>query len=176
MQELSYYEIILFMVIPVIILYGAIYLLFRQFFTNQYKLQVAQAAKSQSDSTARFKLQAYERLMLFCERIAVKNLLLRLQSSNMSARDLQSALILAVQQEFEYNLSQQLYVSMQLWTIIELAKNQIIEIVTHVSTNVPSNASAEELSQQLILFDESQKQSPVETAKAAIRKESSLLL
>ncbi len=176
MQEFSYYEVVLFVILPVLILFGAIYLLFRQFFQNQFKLQLAQANRSQNDSSARYKLQAYERLMLFCERIAIKNLLLRLQSSNMSARDLQSALVLSVQQEFEYNLSQQLYVSTQLWTIIELAKNQIIEIVTHVSANVPANASAEELSRQLVLFVESQKHSPIDTAKAAIRQESSMLL
>lgn len=176
MQEFSYYEVVLFVVLPVIVLFGAIYLLFRQFFQNQLKLQMAQVAKSQNDTSARYKLQAYERLMLFCERIAIQNLLLRLQSSNMSARDLQSALILSVQQEFEYNLSQQLYVSTQLWTIIELAKNQIIEIVTHISTNVPQGASAEELSRQLVLFIESQKHSPIDTAKAAIKQESSLLL
>ena len=175
MSEFAYYEIII-MMIPVLVLFGAIYLLFRQFFQNQYKLQVALAANAKKDHSSQFKLQAYERLMLFCERIAVRNLLLRLQSSNMSAKDLQAALIMAVQQEFEYNLSQQLYVSTQLWLIIELAKNQVIEIVTHVSANLPGDASAEELSRQLVIFEESQKQSPVETAKMAIRQESALLL
>ena len=114
--------------------------------------------------------------MLFCERVSLQNLLLRMQSNNMSAKDLKSTLVLSIQQEFEYNLSQQLYVSEQLWQIIKLAKNQLIEIITHVGTKVSSNATAEDFSQQLILFVESQKKDPIETAKAAIKKEASLLL
>lgn len=175
MGKLAYYEIILLM-IPVLILFAAIYLLFRQFFLNQYKLQVTLAASTRGETSTRLKMQAYERLMLFCERIAVKSLLLRLQSTHMTAMDLQAALVLAVQQEFEYNLSQQLYVSDKLWMIIDLAKNQVIEIVVHVGSNVSQDASAEDLSQQLLLFIESQNNSPVETAKAAIKKESSLIL
>ncbi len=175
MDKLDYYEIILLM-IPVLLVFGAIYLLFRQFFHNQYKLQVGLAAQSGGESVVRLKLQAYERLMLFCERIAVRSMLLRLQSSHMTAMDLQSAIVLAVQQEFEHNLSQQLYVSDKLWMIIDLAKNQVIEIVVHVGSNVNPDAPAEDLSKQLILFLESQKNSPVETAKAAIKQESSLIL
>ncbi len=94
----------------------------------------------------------------------------------MSAQDLKSTLVVAIQQEFEYNLSQQLYVSDKLWQIVKLAKNQLIEIVTHVGTKVPPRASADEFSQQLILFIESQKKDPIETAKAAVKKEASLLL
>jgi hypothetical protein len=175
MDKLAYYEIILLM-IPVLIVFGAIYLLFRQFFQNQYKLQVALAAKTGAESTVRFKLQAYERLMLFCERISIKSMLLRLQLTHMTSMDLQSALVLAVQQEFEYNLSQQLYVSDKLWMIINLAKNQVIEIVVHVGSNIDPKAPAEDLSKQLVLFLESQKSNPVETAKSAIKKESSLVL
>ena len=175
MDKLDYYEIILLM-IPVLLVFGAIYLLFRQFFLNQFKLQVALAANSTGESAIRLKLQAYERLMLFCERIAIRSLLLRLQSTQMTSKDLQASLVLSVQQEFEYNLSQQLYVSDKLWMIVDLAKNQVIEIVVHVSSNVSPDAPAEDLSRQLLLFLESQKNSPVETAKAAIKKESSLIL
>jgi len=134
------------------------------------------AGASGSEAIVRLKLQAYERLMLFCERIAVKNMLLRLQSTHMTSKDLQSALVLSVQQEFEHNLSQQLYVSEKLWMIIDLAKNQVIEIVVHVGSNVNPESPAEDLSKQLILFLESQKNNPVETAKAAIKKESGLIL
>ena len=175
METLAYYEILL-LTIPIIVLFLAIYLLFRQFFQNQFKLQVAQSQKSQGDSVVRLKLHAYERLMLFCERIEMKNLIGRLHQSNMKARDLQASLIMAVHQEFEYNLSQQLYVSAQLWQIVELAKSQMIEIIAHVGATVKSDAPASDLSNTLLAYFETQKHNPVETAKSAIRKESSFLL
>ena len=175
MEKLAYYEVLLLM-IPVALLFLAIYILFRQFFQNQFKLQVAQANKSSGDAVVRLKLHAYERLMLLCERIEIENLLSRLHTSQMTAMDLRSSLILAVQQEYEYNLSQQLYVSAQLWQIVEMAKTQVIEIITHVSANLPANTPARELSAALVEFKESQKQHPLETAKAAIRKESGMIL
>jgi hypothetical protein len=175
MDKLAYYEILL-LTIPVIVLFLAIYLLFRQFFQNQLKLQMAQAGRSHGDSVVRLKLHAYERLMLFCERIEMKNLVGRLHQSSMKAKDLKAALIVTVHQEFEYNLSQQLYVSSQLWQIVELAKSQMIEIITHVGATVKEDAPATDLSNTLLAYFETQKHNPVETAKSAIRQESRLLL
>lgn len=172
----SIFLYVVLLIVPVIVLFVIIYYLSKRFLHNQYKLQYARTAQDDTNASSRLKLQAYERLILFCERISVNGLLLRLQSSKMSAMDLQAALILAVQQEYEYNLSQQLYVSDQLWKIISLVKNQTIETITTVASSVEKDASAEDLSQQLILFIESQNNNPVETAKTAIKQESSLIL
>lgn len=172
---MKYYEVIILLV-PALIVFVAIFLVLRQFLNNQTRMQMLKMKEENAKTTLHLKLQAYERLMLFCERVSVQQLLLRLQSSHMTKTDLKSALILGVQQEYEHNLSQQLYVSEPLWKIIHLAKNQLIEIITHVSTKVPANASSEEFSTQLILFIESQKTNPIETAKSAIKKEAALLL
>jgi len=167
---------ILLVTIPALVVFGIVYFLMNNWFKNLLKLKLLETRDENAQLTRPLRLQAYERLMLFCERVSLQNLLLRIQSSDMSARDLKSMLVMSIQQEFEYNLSQQLYVSDKLWQIVKLAKNQLIEIITHIGMKVPPNASAEDFSQQLILFIESQKQDPIETAKLAIKKESSLLL
>jgi hypothetical protein len=173
--DINYWTVIL-VTMPALIVFGIVYVLLRTYFNNQLKLRMLENRDANSQTSRPLKLQAYERLMLFCERVSLSNLLLRIQGSDMTAQDLKSTLVVAIQQEFEYNLSQQLYVSDKLWQIVKLAKNQLIEIVTHVGTKVPPKASAEEFSQQLILFIESQKKDPIETAKAAVKKEASLLL
>lgn len=173
--EIGYLDIIL-VIVPVLVIFVLFFFLMNSWFKNQMKLKALEQHERSSQFTRPLKLQAYERLMLFCERVSLQNLLLRIQSSDMSARDLKSALVLSIQQEFEYNLSQQLYVSDKLWQIIKLAKNQMIEIISHIGTKISPNANADEFSQQLILFMESQKQDPIETAKLAIKKESSLML
>lgn len=170
------YWTILLVIVPALIVFGIVYFLMQAYFNNQLKLRMLEGREANAQTSRPLKLQAYERLMLFCERVSIPSLLLRLQSSEMTARDLKSALVITIQQEFEYNLSQQLYVSEKLWQIIRLAKNQLIEIVTHVSTKMPPRATAEEFSKQLILFIESQKKDPIETAKSAVKKEASLLL
>jgi hypothetical protein len=173
--QINYWTILL-VIVPSLIVFGIVYFLMKAYFDNQLRLRMLETRDANAQTARPLKLQAYERLMLFCERVSIQNLVLRIQSSDMTAKDLKSAIILAIQEEFEYNLSQQLYVSEKLWQIIKLAKNQLIEIVTHVSTKVSPKASAEEFSQQLILFIESQKKDPIETAKSAVKKEASLLL
>ena len=175
MQDLAYYEVLM-LTIPVILMFVAIYILFRQFFKNQLKLQMIPRNESTGELKMRLKLQAYERLMLFCERIEIRNLLMRLQSHSMSARDLQSALIMAIQSEYEHNLSQQLYVSDQLWQIITLSKDQVIELIAHMASKTNPDTTAMELSNALVKFVKQQKKSPLDTAKAAIKQESGLLL
>jgi hypothetical protein len=173
--EIGYMEVIL-IILPSLVIFLTIFVLMRMWFKNQLKMKMLDVRDENTQFTRPLKLQAYERLMLFCERVSLQNLLLRIQSKDMSAQDLKAALILSIQQEFEYNLSQQLYVSEKLWQIIKLAKNQMIEIITHVGSKVSPNGSGDDFSKQLILFTESQKQDPIETAKLAIKKEVTLLL
>jgi len=175
MKDLAYYEILM-LAVPVVIMFLALYFLFRQFFSNQLKLQMVNRNAESGELKMRLKLQAYERLMLFCERIDVQNMIMRLGYDNMSARDLESALIMSVQKEYEYNLSQQLYVSDQLWQIVSIAKDQVIEVITHIGSKAGPKSTAGDLSSALFKFYKSQKKNPLETAKAAIKKESSLLL
>lgn len=175
MKDLAYYEVLM-MAVPVLLMFVALYFLFRQFFNNQLKLQMMNRTADTGELRVRLKLQAYERLMLFCERIDLQNMIMRLEYDNMSARDLESALIMSVQKEYEYNLSQQLYVSEQLWQIISLAKDQIIEVISHIASRAGPQSSAKDLSGALYKFNKSQKKNPLETAKAAIKKESGLVL
>lgn len=173
--DINYWTVVL-VILPALVVFGIVYFLMKAYFDNQLRLRMLENRDANAETSRPLKLQAYERLMLFCERVSLPNLIMRIHSSDMNAKDLKSALVIAIQQEFEYNLSQQLYVSDKLWQIVKLAKNQLIEIVTHVGTKVPPKASADEFSQQLVLFIESQKKDPIETAKTAVKKEASLLL
>ena len=168
--------LIILVLMPTILVAGVVYILFRQFFSNQQSIEQYKLIGRTKDSVLPLKLQAYERLMLFCERIMPQFLILRLKTPGMSAKDLQSALVLGIQQEFEHNISQQLYVSDRLWEIVNLAKNQWIEIVTQVAANLKADASADDLAQHIFMFLQSQKKNPVETAKRAIKREAGLLL
>ncbi len=59
------------------------------------------------------KLQAYERIILFLERISMESLLVRVSSPEITASQLQTSLLATVRSEFEHNLSQQIYMSPQ---------------------------------------------------------------
>jgi hypothetical protein len=117
------------------------------------------------------RLQAYERLVLYLERITPNNLLLRLSHPEMNAIQFQALLIKTVREEFEYNLSQQLYISTRAWELVKNAKEETINLINQASSKLPDNASSAELVR--ILFDQflQKEKLPVDLALDEVKRE-----
>lgn len=115
--------------LPSLILFLTVFFLMKSYLKNRISLEAMKLQAGKKSETLPQRVQAYERLMLFCERINLEQLVYRLREPNMKVRDLQSVLMIAVQQEFEHNLSQQIYASSNLWKIIELAKNEVLNTI-----------------------------------------------
>jgi hypothetical protein len=96
------------------------------------------------------KLQAYERVVLFLERISLESLLLRVNTPNMSAAQLHSALLTTIRSEFEHNLSQQIYMSPQAWEVVRNARSGMIKLINSEAEKMPVSASGIDLSKQLL--------------------------
>ena len=96
------------------------------------------------------QLQAYERLILLTERIALPNLISRLKHDGYTARDMQALLTESIRQEFEHNITQQIYVTPEAWDAVRNLKEQNIFIVNQVSSFLPPQASAVDLSKHLL--------------------------
>jgi hypothetical protein len=117
------------------------------------------------------RLQAYERFVLFLERIHPSNLMLRLNNSDLSAKQLQSLLVRTIREEFEYNLSQQLYVSGNSWELIKNAKEETIAMINHASSGLPDEAPSADLVKMVFEVAISKGKLPVETALEEIKNE-----
>jgi hypothetical protein len=117
------------------------------------------------------KLQAYERLLLFCERISVPNLIFRLRTQNMRSDELMHAMMIAIQHEYEHNLTQQLYVSDPLWQIVSLAKNEVQGLIAESMDKIDMNQATNITADQLIAYTTKWPKDPLETAKQAIKQE-----
>ena len=113
----SFFEILKY-TIPALIVFATSYFLLKQYLGSEYELKALELKSKYSKDAIPLKLQAYERLLLFCERISIPNLLLRLKTKNMNANDLKNVMVISVQKEFEHNMAQQLYASQKLWDII----------------------------------------------------------
>ena len=83
---------------------------------------------------------------------------------------------MAVQQEFEHNISQQIYISDQLWEIVKLARNESIELINSVAEKVDPKGDSDELAQALIAVCNSMNKSATQTALMAIRQEAALMI
>ena len=87
------------------------------------------------------KLQAYERLTIFLSRIDPWRLLTLVNISEKNIKKIENDLLRIIISEFEYNLSQQVYVSDDLWELIESSKNKTLELVLAVKSNLKANAN-----------------------------------
>lgn len=127
--------------------------------------------KSDAGAITTLRLQACERLILFLERIRPNSLILRVHTSDMTAPQLQAALIRTVREEFEYNLSQQLYLSKNVWEQIRNAKEETIRQINSAVSNLKENGSARDLAAAILQISLSQERTPVNQAIEAIKQE-----
>ncbi|WP_372744026.1 hypothetical protein [Lutibacter sp.] len=93
---------------------------------NKIKLSMVKANRKQ---VLPIKLQAYERMTLFLERINPSNLLIRINSVNNDKNAYMHSLINTIEQEFEHNLAQQIYISEQCWSVIVASKNATVQLI-----------------------------------------------
>ena len=123
-------EISLLLLVVLAIPAALVYWIVRSFIKLQDRTIYSNQLNHTKSDTFALRLQAYERLSLFVERIHINQVLLRVNHQDMDAKALKNSLILTIQKEYEHNLTQQIYVSGQLWQMISLLKDQTIDFIT----------------------------------------------
>ena len=118
------------------------------------------------------KLQAYERMLLFSDRINPTKILVRIPPISENTQEYLQLLMGNIEQEFEHNLVQQMYVSTDAWTAVVGAKNAVLKKLKHVAESA-KNANA---FRETVLIDYSKSISPTETAIAIIKNDVKKLL
>ncbi len=128
-------------------------------------------APATSDAVLKLELQAAERFALYLERIAPDRLVMRLHRAGMDAKMLQSEMLRSIREEFDHNLSQQIYISPEAWDLIKKAKEEMVKFITACGERLPTEATALELSK--IIFDGASKveRLPSEVALQYLRTE-----
>jgi len=96
------------------------------------------------------QLQAYERLVLLTERMSLPNLISRITQPNSSAKELQVLLNETIKQEFEYNASQQIYVSGIAWEAIRNLRDQNMLIINQIANLLPPDATGSDLAKKVL--------------------------
>lgn len=141
--ELAFYTL------PALITGGVAYYSFQTFSNNENKRRRFELLKENQKQALPLKLQAYERLALLLERISPTKLLIRVTPNNSNKVDYQNLLIQNIEQEYEHNLTQQIYISDACWTMIVTAKNSVIQNIRKATINTEI-ANADKLRETLL--------------------------
>jgi hypothetical protein len=141
---------ILKITLPALIVFFTAWVLLRNMIRNDQDKRRQEQVLQNARTVTPIKLQAYERIVLFLERISMESLLVRVSTPDMSSAQLHTALLTTIRSEFEHNLSQQIYMSPQSWEVVKNARSNTIKTINNEAEKMPSTATGIDLSRQLL--------------------------
>lgn len=124
-----------------------------------------------TETVVPIRLQAYERMVLFLERISPNNLLLRLGGSSTTVLDFQQRLLQEIRDEYNHNLSQQVYMSQAVWEQIQGAMNEVTTLINQASGDTRPDAPALDLSKRIFERIIQKDKQPTSDALKALKEE-----
>lgn len=147
------------------------YFVLKSHFDTYYNLKALDYKIMVAKDMLPLKLQAYERMTLFVERINPSNLMLRLHQPGMSAKEMQSLVLAEVKAEFQHNISQQLYISTDAWNIVKRVKDDTVGLINHAIGKLPLEASAIDLSKAVFVKLDELDENPYELALLVMKND-----
>lgn len=158
-------------ILPSLIMFGALYFVMNRFLDTEHRKQLSILKKENISITTPLRLQAYERFTLFLERIVADKLILRVNRPGMDAKFLKAALLKTIEEEFNHNLTQQLYISVSTWETVKRAKEETIKIINVAGANVPPDAQGAALAKNIFDIVTSLEKQPAQFAILTLKKE-----
>ncbi|MGM0635604.1 MAG: hypothetical protein ACQESK_06030 [Bacteroidota bacterium] len=169
MEEFSTVLSYLAYLLPALLAGGIAYYFFKTHTDHLENLHYHELHIKNQKEILPLRLQAYERLTLFLERISPGSLVPRVQPYNSDQHDYETLLIKTIEQEFEHNLSQQIYVSPKCWNVVKASKNATISLIRRANMN--ENIKDANKLREVILSDLLDKESPSDTGLAFVKDE-----
>lgn len=137
------------LIIPAALVLYAMYLVVRSFINKEIgKMQLEVRGRS-IETTLPNRLHAYERICLFLERITPNSLLLRVNNGQYTAQELQHILLNEIREEYNHNVSQQIYMSDEVWELVQNAKEDLIVMINEAAGQLPKDATGMDLSKKI---------------------------
>ncbi|MBR5375473.1 MAG: hypothetical protein IK131_12495 [Paludibacteraceae bacterium] len=157
--------------IPGILVLLAAYYILRDLLRNAERTRFYEMKKESAKALTPVKLTAYERLALFLERMKPESLLIRTQAPNMTVHELHIVLLNTIREEFEHNVTQQIYVGNDVWLLTRNAKDSLIQLINTIASDMPDDVPALELSKMIIERYNAVNETPIDLALNALKSE-----
>jgi uncharacterized protein related to proFAR isomerase len=161
---------ILKLILPAVIVFLTTYYLVKNFLNAESQKKSFDIKLNNQNIINPIRLQAYERIVLFLERINPSSMVTRINKVG-TASNFQAELLKTIRSEFEHNLSQQIYMSAKAWENTVRAKEETIKIINIAATKVDTGASAMDFAQAVVLVTSQLSELPSKAAIDFIKKE-----
>lgn len=152
------------------VLYG-MYLVVRTFVVRELESKRMEIRTRSIETILPSRLQAYERVCLLMERLSPQNLLLRVTAGGLSAREYQRVLLDEIRNEFNHNVSQQIYMSEQVWSLVKNSREYLVVIINESAAELAAEATGLDLAKRVMERAASHQVDPFGHALSELRKE-----
>jgi hypothetical protein len=166
---------VLISTLPALIVAALAWYMLKSFFEKEAIARQMEWKSKTTKETLALKLQAYERLVLLCERCDFMPLMLRMQTAEMDADQMHAAMMIGITQEFDHNVTQQIYVSDTLWRLVSSARAETLEILSRARKSAGGQASREQYLDEIFHLIGQIGDSPFQRALTGIRMEANAL-
>jgi hypothetical protein len=167
---------ILQITIPALMVFLAAFFVLRGMLRNDQDKRRQELILQNSRTVTPIRLQAYERIVLFLERISLESLLVRSNTPGMTAAQLHSELLNTIRSEFEHNLSQQIYMTQQAWEVVKNARSGTIKLINTEFEKTREQTTGLEFSRMLLGRLMELDKEPTRTAVEYIKNEVNRLI
>ncbi len=157
--------------IPASVVLYAVYLMVRSFINKEIELKKLEVRSRSIETILPNRLQAYERMCLFLERISPPNMLLRLNNPGYSAREFHKLLLDEIRNEYNHNVSQQIYMSEEVWNMIKNSKEDLTILINEASSQMEPEATSLDLARKIFELTLEKKVEPLGHALTELKKE-----
>lgn len=158
-------------ILPSLVVLATAWVMIRYYFKSFMREQNRELLLQDRKKVLPLRLQAYERMTLFLERITVDSLLVREQESGLTAKEFHQRLLIMVRAEFEHNLAQQIYISSEAWSMIRGALDATLALINKAALQVNPETAAVELSKKVLELQSEQEYSAAQEALTFLKKE-----
>ena len=166
----AFVEFIKILVPASVVLYAA-YLMVRSFTQKEIDMKRLEVKGRSLETILPNRLQAYERMTLFLERISPQNLLVRVNAPDMTAREFHHLLLNEIRNEYNHNVAQQIYISEGVWDMIKNAKEDVIVTINESSTMMKDDATSLDLSKKIFEKIIGRELDPISHALTELKRE-----
>lgn len=167
---------ILKMLLPAALVLVGIYITVRTLIVKQLERDLLNLRNVSEQTTLPLRLQAYERLSMFLERINPTSLIVRVNNPEFNVLELKIQLLNTIGEELNYNLSQQIYISEELWAMIKASKDNVLTLIEAAADNLEPQAPSMLLIENIFGIMVQSGQDPTAPGLSAIRAEAKQLL
>lgn len=162
---------IILIIVPALLVLITAYILINKLLRSESDRRDFELRKSSLSIVTPIRLRAYERLMLLLERTEPQKLILNLIKPGMTCFELHTALVAGLRQEFSHNVSQQIYVSSELWNAIKQTEQSLLNLINLSASKCPVDGDAAILAEGIIRIYDEEENNPTRVATEILKKE-----